>query len=518
MHPNEFRADTQRPFTGNEYLASLNDGRNVFIHGERVEDVTAHPSFRNSARSLARLYDALHDPAHRNVLTTPTDTGSGGYTHRFFKPARSPSDMRAQQAAVAQWARLTYGWMGRSPDFKGALISTWGANADFYGDFAGNARTWHKRCQESVLFLNHAIVNPPVDRSRPAETVRDVYVSVHKETDAGIYVSGAKVVATGAALSQYSFVGQSGATATDGEDLALMFMLPLNAPGCKLLCRQSYEGIAAASGSPFDYPLSSRFDENDAIFVLDNAFVPWEDVFVYRDVDRVKRFYQESGFMQGFCLQACTRYAVKLEFLAGLVAKALRTTGGHIFRGNQVLLGEIVALRNKFWAFSDAMIGNASEWKEGTFLPNMNAAMAYRAFAPDALPRVREIVQKIIASALIYLPSSVRDFDNPEIDIYLKRYVRGSGDIGYRERIKVLKLLWDSTGTEFAGRHELYERNYAGNHEEVRLQSYLTAERTGEMRDMEALVDNCMADYDEQGWVNKVWAPETTDFISGTTP
>ena len=107
--------------------------------------------------------------------------------------------------------------------------------------------------------------------------------------------------------------------------------------------------------------------------------------------------------------------------------------------------------------------------------------------------------------------------DNPEIDMYLKRYVRGSGDIGYRERIKVLKLLWDSTGTEFAGRHELYERNYAGNHEEVRLQSYLTADRTGEMRDMEALVDNCMADYDEQGWVNKVWAPETTDFISGTT-
>src|SRR6201999_671651 len=77
------------PFTGAEFLESLRDGREVWIYGERVEDVTAHPAFRNAARSIARLYDALHDPANRDVLTAPTDTGSGGFTHKFFRVAHS---------------------------------------------------------------------------------------------------------------------------------------------------------------------------------------------------------------------------------------------------------------------------------------------------------------------------------------------------------------------------------------------------------------------------------------------
>src|ERR687898_301995 len=102
-----------RPFTGAEYLASLRDGREVYIYGERVEDVTTHPAFRNAARSVARLYDALHDEKSKDALTCPTDTGSGGYTHKFFRVARSREEVIAQRDAIAAWARMSYGWMGR---------------------------------------------------------------------------------------------------------------------------------------------------------------------------------------------------------------------------------------------------------------------------------------------------------------------------------------------------------------------------------------------------------------------
>src|SRR4051794_24280566 len=112
-----------RPFTGAEYLQSLRDGREVWIYGERVADVTAHPAFRNAARSLARLYDALHDPAAKDVLTCPTDTGSGGFTHKFFRVAKSREDLIGQRQAIAHWARLSYGWMGRSPDYKASLMT-----------------------------------------------------------------------------------------------------------------------------------------------------------------------------------------------------------------------------------------------------------------------------------------------------------------------------------------------------------------------------------------------------------
>jgi 4-hydroxyphenylacetate 3-monooxygenase len=286
-----------------------------------------------------------------------------------------------------------------------------------------------------------------------------------------------------------------------------MFIVPMNAPGIKMFCRVSYEETANRVGTPFDYPLSSRFDENDAILVLDNVFIPWEDVLVLRDAPKILSFHPASGFMHGYCFQGCTRFAVKLDFLAGLLAKALRATGGDAFRGNQAALGEVIALRHMFWSFSNAMAYNPIPWANGAVLPNLEAALAYRTFMSEAYPRVIETVRKVVASGLIYLPSSAKDFGNPEIDRYLGQYVRGSNDMGHIERIKIMKLLWDATGTEFGGRHALYELNYAGAPEEVRLQVLKGAERGGRLREMEALVDTCMSDYDENGWTGDTWLP-----------
>ncbi|KAB0759409.1 Pyoverdin chromophore biosynthetic protein pvcC, partial [Pseudomonas aeruginosa] len=135
MKPEDFRASATRPFTGEEYLASLRDDREIYIYGDRVKDVTSHPAFRNAAASMARLYDALHDPQSKEKLCWETDTGNGGYTHKFFRYARSADELRQQRDAIAEWSRLTYGWMGRTPDYKAAFGSALGANPGFYGRF-----------------------------------------------------------------------------------------------------------------------------------------------------------------------------------------------------------------------------------------------------------------------------------------------------------------------------------------------------------------------------------------------
>ena len=106
----------------------------------------------------------------------------------------------------------------------------------------------------------------------------------------------------------------------------------------------------------------------------------------------------------------------------------------------------------------------------------------------------------MVASGLIYLPSHARDFKNPDIDKYLARYVRGSSGIDYKERIKVMKLLWDAIGTEFGARHELYEMNYSGSAELVRIFPLQLAQGSGALNEMVALAERCMADYDEDGW------------------
>lgn len=331
-----------KPITGSEYLESLRDDREVWLHGERVKDITTHPAFRNSARSVARLYDALHNPKYHDVLTSPTDTGGGSYTHKFFKASRSSQELLEARDAIAQWARLTYGWMGRTPDYKGSFLATLGGNPEFYAPFEQNALRWYKKAQEQVLFINHAIINPPVDRNKPIHEVSDVFINVEKETDAGIIVSGAKMVATGSALTNYNFVAHNGTLPIQKEEFALVFFVPQDTRGVKLICRPSYEMNAAIMGSPFDYPLSSRLDENDAVLVFDKALIPWENVLVYRNVEKANKFFPQSGFTNLFMFHGCTRFAVKLDFIAGILMKAVDSTGTSEFRGVQANVGELI--------------------------------------------------------------------------------------------------------------------------------------------------------------------------------
>src|SRR5436309_1596524 len=203
LHPNQRSGAPVLPYTGKEFLDSLDDGREVWIYGERVKNITEHPAFRNTARMIARLYDALHrDHAEKkNLLTCPTEWG--GFTHRYFVAPHSAEELVAGRDAIAVWARLTYGWLGRSPDYKAAFLATLGANADFYAPYQENARRWYRYSQERVPYVNHAIVHPPVDRNMAPGVSggpTDIYAHVTRETDAGIYVTGAKVVATGSAL------------------------------------------------------------------------------------------------------------------------------------------------------------------------------------------------------------------------------------------------------------------------------------------------------------------------------
>jgi len=498
-----------RPMTAEEYLESLRDGREVYFMGEKVKDVTTHPAFRNTARMYARWYRRLHE-LHQEDLersqdpkgwrwTMPTDTGSEGWTHPYFVAPRSAEDLVRARDTMAELQREVYGWLGRAPDYKAAFVGTLGANSEFYAPYQENAKRWYKETQEKLLFWNHAIVNPPVDRHKPIEEVGDVYMHVERETDAGIVVSGAKVVATGSAFTHVNFIAHYGPIPVKDKKFALIFAVPMNAKGVKLISRQSYEFLAAKAGSPFDYPLSSRLDENDAILVFDNVLVPWENVFVYGDVEKVNAFFPLSGFVHRFPFHGATRFAVKLDFIAGLVMKALSITGVDQFRGVQARLGEILTYRNLFWALTESMARNPEPWVNGYVLPNLLAGLAYRVLAPEVYPKVKDLIERDLASALIYLPAHAKDFASPEVRPYLERYVRGNG-VDAVTRVKVMKALWDAVGTEFGGRHELYERNYAGNHENIRIETLGAMEAMGVNEALRAYAERFLAEYDLEGW------------------
>src|SRR6185503_4378535 len=139
-----------------------------------------------------------------------------------------------------------------------------------------------------------------------------------------------------------------------------------------------------------------------------------------------------------------------------------------VFRGVEAILGEVIAWRNLMWSLSDAMTTNASPWTGGCVLPGPEPAAAYQVLAPEAYVQIRTLIMKSVASGLIYLNSHAQDFKAPALRPYMDKYMRGSGDTDAVGRVKLMKLLWDAVGTEFGGRHELYEINYSGSHEEIR--------------------------------------------------
>ena len=170
---------------------------------------------------------------------------------------------------------------------------------------------------------------------------------------------------------------------------------------------------------------------------------------------------------------------MKLDFIIGLFIKATEMTGARGFRGVEANLGEVIAWRNMIWGLSDAMASTADPWTGGCVLPGMEPAAAYQVLAPEAYVQIKTLIEKTVASGLIYLNSHARDFKAPELRKYLDLYVRGSGGVTAVERVKLMKLLWDAVGSEFGSRHELYEVNYSGSHEEIRRYALFGAMASG---------------------------------------
>jgi 4-hydroxyphenylacetate 3-monooxygenase len=494
--------------TGAEYLESLRDARQVYIYGERVKDVTTHPAFRNAARSIMRLYDTLHNPAQRDLLTTVDDYGIR--THKFFAPSKSAQELLAARDAIAAWARLSYGFMGRTPEYKAAFMASLGANPEFYAPFGEHALNWYKKFACRGLFLNHVLVNPPVDRKKPIHEVADVFVHVVKEQDDGIIVSGAKMLATGSAITHATFVAQNSSAHLEkgqAEDFALVFIADMDTKGAKLLCRDSYEAKAI---SPFDHPLSSRFDENDAVLLFDNAFIPWENVLVYRDVEKANAFYRASGFFSRYNLQSGTRLGVKLDFMSGLFAKGIAANGTDDFRGVQVALGEVIGWRNLIWALTTTLCVDPQPGPGDSVIPKTEHAATLRLFSHECWMEIHRLFETYLGGSPLVVPSSYKDLRNGDLAPLIEKYYRGS-DSTAEQRVKLFKLIWDAIGTEFGARHELYERNYSGNNEQIRLDVLNFARVKGHLDGFKSLADQCLSEYDLHGWTTPPWTWEPNE-------
>jgi len=450
--------------TGAQFLDAIrDDGRRVYFDGELVGDVTAHPAFSGAARSLAHLFDVAADPANRELMTYPSPA-TGGPVLRCYHIPKTATDLASRRAMSARWAEETFGLMGRTPDHVAGFLAGYAAKPSVFAEagkqYAQNVLRYYEYARDNHQYLSYAIVPPQIDRSKPAHKQSDstLYAGVVAERDGGIVLKGAQQLGTGAVFSDAVYISCIHPLVPGDEAYAFAVAVPANAPGLKIYPRRSY---ATGTTSAFDYPLSSRFDEVDALIVLDDVFVPWENVFCYRNLQLCRDQWWRTPSHSYGNHQAQIRYSAKLRFLMGLTKRLCEITGNDANPAVQIMLGEMAAFATIVDSMVQAQETQATIDTEGVVWPAKTALYAVMALQSEINPRLLNMARELAGGSIIMLPSTAKDFDNPEIAADLERYIASPG-FPSRARTAILKLVWDLIGSEFAGRHEQYEKFYGG--------------------------------------------------------
>ncbi len=482
------------PLTRSRYIDSLRGTREIWVHGERVDDLTTHPVFQNNAHMFARQYHALHDPKRNTKLLTPTDTGSDGETHCFFRVPRRIDDLAAEREALSEWARIVYGWAGQSPEEGASLIVALGAAPEVFGQFESNARHWYRKASEQALFFHHAIQQPMNGMRDPCE----VPLIIERETDAGLILTGSAIVPSCAALSHCGFIVHHAHWPSRALDYPIAFIVPLDSPGVKINCRPSSSTLSRLYGTPFDYPLTSRFEDNDALLTFDAALVPWENVLAWgADTEGILSFLRASFAARKNFLE-CIRIAVKLEFIAGLLMHAANAAGTSSLPESRTATGELLSYRNLFWGLSEAQIRSPDPWINGAILPGADHGLTCRIFSTVVYPRVREIIERTVGTGSVFLTSNASDFTNPGTQNNLERFVKAQNGYSTLDRVKLMKLLWDAMGVEAESRMDLPSRTKTAN--DLRETVYSSANATGFSEQCMTFASRCLNEYDAEGW------------------
>ena len=482
------------PRTSANYRQSLDDGRAIYLDGKRINGVTGHPAFRNAIDSVAHLYD-FQSRAENVERMTFVSPGNGDRVSRMWQLPTTYGELVERRQALVAAAETHFGFMGRSPDHVASTIAGFYMGSDVYEPHGAArvaaVRDYYEYARDRDLYLSYVIIDPQGDRSksRSEEGNADLTVSVVDQDSQGITLKGAKMLGTGAVISDEILVSTLRPMREGEEKWAFTAMLPINAKGLKLLSRRSYEKEAS---STFDYPLASRFDENDALLYFDETKVPWDRVFVNGDIKvQFAQWHQTPAHCyQNY--QAEIRLMVKLRFLIGLARRITETIGTIAFPQVVETLGELSAELKMIEAFVEAM--EVKGYQFGPyFMPDRSLLYAAQVQSQRLYPKVIETLRGLAGGGVIMLPSSVADFADPEIADMIDRtqYSPATDSTG---RVKLFKLAWDAMGSEFASRHTQYEMFYSG----PRVVTTGMAYRTFDWDAADEIVQRCLDGYDKQ--------------------
>ena len=446
--------------TGSQFLEGLRKTkREIWVDGEKIEDVTAHPKLRGGAESLAAIFDRQHDYASDCQFTHPQTDQPTNVSHMI---PRSREELRHRHAGLVRLSEGSMGIMGRTPDYMNMKFAAFASAPRVWAGADGrNARgannlvAFQRRLGEGDLSLTHTIIQPTVDKRTDSQILGNK-VTVRKvgETSEGIVVRGARVLATLAPYADEQTVYPGQPIPAGATEYAIAFAVPLDTPGLKFLCRDS---ASAPGADPFDKPLSSRFDEQDAFCIFDDVLVPWDRVFIDGDVE-IYNSMRQTGYAISMTTQSTIRALTKLEFAYGLATRMAELIGDHSPATTE-MLGEIACYVRLTANALELSLEQASAREDGVWFPNGAAIEPMRSMLAVWMPRVAEIITLIGSHNLLTTPSRAQ-LNDPKLRPLIDEMLHGADGATADERAAVFRMAWDLVGSSLGGRGFLYERFY----------------------------------------------------------
>jgi 4-hydroxyphenylacetate 3-monooxygenase len=433
--------------TGEEYRSSLDDGREVWINGQRVEDICSHPQLKPVIDVRSRIYDMQHDPDTQKQ-TTYEENGE-----RFAIGLRLPyekKDWQDKRDAVDLVMHDIGGVVTRVGDETiGEMWSLWDGKEilnEIDPRFAENIEKHIHTAIKLDPFHVSANTDPKGDRSKaPQDQDPDMLVHVVKETDAGIIIRGAKYE-TAASYSNQAFLKPTIANWGNSElsDYALGCIVKMNAPGVKHICRTGFAGRAPNA----DYPLSNKVDEIDTLMILDDVLVPWEDILFYQHT-RAASFiratlHRYSAFP---FVQRTLSYA---DLIIGAALWNVKQTGLDKQQAVQEKLSELAVWREGIDAFLTASVATAEKSPNGLLMPNQSMLMAGRVHALSNLPKMMHTARELCGGQICVTPDAAT-FTAPETKPWMDKFYTINENWIADDRRKLLGLARDLLNSDYAG-------------------------------------------------------------------
>ena len=442
---------------GKDYLASLRDGRRIRLGSELVTDVTTHPAFRNTAQSFARIYDLKRSAEHADYMSYEED---GQRYSAWFKVPKSKEDLQLRAEAHRRVAEWSCGLLGRSMDHVPSFIAgmsmkpeLFDANRDGFGQ---NITSYLDYLRNEDLFACYLVLTPQTSRGvvGPAKA----NFRIVGEYDGGIIVSGQKMLGTSAVFSHEAWIGSMIPLGPDQVEEAVTFALPINAPGVELWVRKSFELNAR---NRIDNYFSSQFDESDAVMIFNDVKVPWERVFCYRDIPLMRDMYFKTPAHMLGNHQSNWRFAEKLKLINGIAHQAADYGGLLGVPAIQQTLGRLAAGEATLLGLLSAQVDQFQSLPTGHVHVNNRFLYAALQWCARSYHEIAEDVRLLLGAGPFTIPADASILEDGEAnDIFEANWKLPGASAD--ERYRFVRMAWDLLGSDYAGRHQQYERFYGG--------------------------------------------------------